>query len=112
MRLSDVPVIDMHAWGVQRSLRQYFGIPTPAAEHRAMDDVGVLSALVQPLLAASAAPSLQHLMAAALSNGVAGTYAGRVSHVLLGKGQGAHLRGLWLSMTELAQDGNLCGRHA
>ena len=59
-----------------------------------MDDVGVLSALVEPLLAASAAPSLQHLMATALSDGVAGTYAGRVSHVLLGKGQGAPAQGL------------------
>ena len=86
--------------GAQRALRQYFGIPTPAAEHRAMDDVGVLSALVAPLLAASAAPSLQHLMAATMSNGVAGTYAGLVSHVLPGRGQGALTQRLWLHTTE------------
>lgn len=82
--------------GAQRSLREYFGVPKPAAEHRAMEDVGVLSAIVQPLLAASAAPSLQHLMATTMSNGVAGTYAGLVAQVLRGKDQGSLPQGLLL----------------
>lgn len=77
-------------WGllVQAALRERFGLPAPAAEHRAMDDVGVLSALVPPLLATGAAPSLQHFMESVLSNGAAGPHAGLVSDILQPKGTG------------------------
>ena len=73
---------------LQRALRAHFGIPEPATEHRAMDDVGVLAAIVPPLLAAAGtAPGLQAFMESCLSNGAASSHAGLVSEIVSGRSQ-------------------------
>jgi hypothetical protein len=56
-----------------------------------MDDVGVLSGILPPLLAVAAASSLQHFMDSVLSNGAAGSHAGLVSDILQPRSTGGQV---------------------
>ena len=48
---------------LQSELRRHFGLPRPAVEHRALDDVRVLAALLPRILDAASIDSLDALLA-------------------------------------------------
>lgn len=69
----------------QTDVREHFGIAAPTVEHRAWQDVEVLSEVVGHLLSACKAPSLQHFMddtAKHMGNGTPVTHSGLVSELL------------------------------
>ncbi len=80
----------------QTDMREHFGISAPSVEHRAWQDVEVLSSVVHHLLSACNAPSLHHFMEEALkrsANGTPVTHSGLVSE-LLGSSKTSGLLGL------------------
>ncbi|CAL8466793.1 g6329 [Coccomyxa elongata] len=64
------------------NLREHFGIAPPAVEHRAWQDVEVLSEVVQHLLCAGAAPDLQQYMQESLKAGQNGSSAPHAGPIL------------------------------
>ena len=76
---------------VQGDLRKHFGVASPAVEHRAWQDVEVLSHVVQHLLCAGAAPDLQQYMQDLLKtgqNGSSAMLAGPISELLSSRQSG------------------------
>lgn len=73
-------------------MREHFGIAPPAVEHRAWQDVEVLSEVVQHLLSAGAAPDLQQYMQESLKagrNGSSVVHAGPILELLSSRQSGA-----------------------
>ncbi len=98
---------------MQSNLREHFGIAPPAVEHRAWQDVEVLSEVVQHLLCAGAAPDLQQYMQESLKagqNGSSAPHAGLISELPSSRQSGACCTRADVCPADMESHGAVCCR--